>query len=442
MRLRTRVTLVAAALIAVVLAATGSFVYLRVQSELVHTMDETLRSRADIQRLVVQRSGTLPPNQPDDVVAQIVGADGSVVSSSDELADPLASGDIDRPILSEREAVSIDGEIVPARLLAVPIGDGNVLVVGASFDDQRQTLSRLATTLLIGGPLTLILVVGVTWLLVGWTLRPVESIRAEAAAISAAEPGRRLPDPGTRDELARLAETLNGMLERLERAIDHERRFVDDASHELRTPLSNLKAELDLALARSRTADELERALRSASEETDRLSRLAEDLLVLARADRGRLPIRRRSVEVAGLVGDAVTSFAARAAQRHVDIEVLVPNGLLAEVDEMRMRQALGNLLDNGIRHAPSGGLLSVAARRDDGTVRLEVRDTGPGFPPEFLPVAFEAFARPDGSRSRAEGGAGLGLAIVAAVAAAHGGSVEATNSPGGGASVVLSVPA
>jgi signal transduction histidine kinase len=232
------------------------------------------------------------------------------------------------------------------------------------------------------------------------------------------------------------------MLERLEEAIERERRFVDDASHELRTPLANLKAELDLALRRSRTADELERALRSAAEETDRLARLAEDLLVLARADRGRLPIRREPVDVARMVGGTVDTFAARASERGVGIDVRVPEELRADVDELRMRQALGNLLDNGLRYVPSGGRMRVAAERHDGSLRLEVRDTGPGFPPEFLPVAFEAFARPDASRSRPGGGTGLGLAIVAAVAEAHGGTVEADNLPGGGAVVVLSIPA
>ena len=345
------------------------------------------------------------------------------------------------PTFSEREALTIEGEVVPARILAVPVPDGGVLVVGASLDDQRTTLGRLAAALAIGGPAALILAVGVTWLLVGWTLRPVESMRAEAAAISAGDPGRRLPVPGTGDELARLAETLNAMLGRLEEAIERERRFVDDASHELRTPLSNLKAELDLALRRSRTSDELELALRSASEEADRLARLADDLLVLARSDRGRLPIRREPVDVAEMVGGTVDSFAARASERGVGIDVQVSAELRADLDELRMRQALGNLLDNGLRYVPPGGRVSVAAERDDGFLRLEVRDDGPGFPAEFLPVAFEAFARPDASRSRPGGGTGLGLAIVAAVAQAHGGTAEAANLPDGGAVVVLSIP-
>lgn len=444
MRLRTRVTLVSAVLTAIVLAATGIFVYLRLESELRQAMDATLRSRADAEALVVDRTGSLSPDQPDDAFAQLVAREGSVVASTSAIdgADTLVPKGIDAPAFVERDAVRIGDEVVPARMLAVHVANGDVLIVGASLDDQRQTLAGLAVSLAIGGPLALVLVVVVTWFLVGWTLRPVESMRAEAAAISAGEPGRRIPVPNTDDELARLAQTLNAMLDRLEGAIERERRFVDDASHELRTPLSNLKAGLELALRRSRTADELEVEVRSAAEETDRLSRLAEDLLVLARADRGRLPIRREPVDVANLVGGTVQSFTAWAAERHVGIDVYVPEGLRADVDELRVRQALGNLLDNGLRAAPSGGRVSVAAERANGSLRLEVRDSGPGFPPEFLPVAFEAFTRPDAGRSRPDGGAGLGLAIVAAVAQAHGGSVSAENLPGGGAAVVVSIPA
>jgi two-component system, OmpR family, sensor kinase len=443
MRLRTRVTLLAAGLTAIVLAATGVFVYLRLQSDLRQSMDASLRSRADAEELVVRKTGSFSPRQPDDAFAQLIGPSGSVIASSRAIegAPALVPVGVEAPSFAERDPMRIEGEAVPARMLAVSTANGDLLVVGASLDDQRQTLARLAVSLLVGGPLALFVLIVVTWFLVGWTLRPVESMRGEAAAISASEPGRRLQVPKTGDELARLAETLNAMLARLEEAIERERRFVDDASHELRTPLSNLRAGLELALRRSRTADELEASIRSAAEETDRLSRLAEDLLVLARSDRGRLPIRRQHVDVATMVGGTVESFAARAAERHVGIDVDVPDRLSADVDEVRVRQALGNLLDNGLRAVPAGGHVSVAAEREDGSLHLEVRDSGPGFPAGFLPVAFEAFTRPDVGRARPEGGAGLGLAIVAAVAQAHGGTVRAENLPGGGASVVVSLP-
>jgi len=444
MRLRTRVTLMAAALTAIVLAATGVFVYLRLQSDLRQSMDASLRARAHAEAGVVRRTGSFSQQQPDDAFAQLIGPDGSVIASSGAIegAPALVRVGVEGPAFIERHPIRIEDEPVPARMLAMPLPNCDLLVVGASLDDQRQTLARLAVSLAVGGPLALLLLIVVTWFLVGWTLRPVESMRGEAAAISASEPGRRLPVPNTDDELARLAETLNAMLGRLEQAIERERRFVDDASHELRTPLSNLKAGLELAVRRSRTADELEASIRSAAEETDRLAGLAEDLLVLARSDRGRLPIRREPVDVAAMVGGTVESFAARAAEHRVEIDIHVPDRLSAEVDELRVRQALGNLLDNGLRAVPSGGHVSVAAERANGSLHLEVRDSGPGFPGEFLPVAFEAFTRPDVGRARPEGGAGLGLAIVAAIARAHGGSVRAENLPGGGASVVVTIPA
>ena len=446
--IRTRLTLVSALMIAIVLAAAGAFLYLRLRSDLVHAVDVGLRSRADT--LLGADGVLLAPASPtliesDEAFAQVIDPGGSVLASSGGIGDaPLVTGPLtvgSAPTFVDADVRTSEGETIPARILVVSAGEGRILFVGASLDDRNEALARLAAAMAIGGPVALAAAVGVIWLVVGAALRPVESMRAEASAISASEPGRRLPVPDTGDELARLGDTLNAMLERLEEAIERERRFVDDASHELRTPLSNLKAEIDLALRRSRTADELERALASAAEETDRLSRLAEDLLVLARADRGRLPVRRERVGVGEVVGSAVSPFAVRAAERDVTIEVAVDVELRAELDAVRIRQALGNLVDNAIRQTPPRGTVTVRAARENGALRLEVRDSGPGFPEGFLPVAFEPFARPDLGRSRPEGGTGLGLAIVRAVAEAHGGRAEASNAEGGGASVVLRIP-
>lgn len=445
--LRARVTLASAGLLALILAATGAFVYLRLESDLMASVDESLSAWASSLLPGVAASGVTivdtvdVPAGADEAVAQVLDPGDQTPADPEHpwLLQPAELANIDGPMFFDRE-LSVWGEPEPSRILATPTEDGLVLVVAVPVDDQRDALTRLSALLWIGGPLALALTVGVTWLLVGATLRPVESMREEAAAISASEPGRRLPVPTTGDEVARLGETLNRMLERLEEASERERRFVDDASHELRTPLANLKAELDLALRRSRTPEELERALRSASEESDRLARLADDLLVLARADRGRLPVRRERVEIARAVAGSVEAFAVPAGDRGVAIEVRVAPGLRAEVDELRLRQALGNLLENALRHTPRGGRVTIEAEQRDGALRVEVRDTGEGFPPGSLPGVFEAFARPDASRS--DGGAGLGLAIVRAVAEAHGGVVEASNAPGGGAAVVLTIPA
>jgi two-component system, OmpR family, sensor kinase len=447
--IRARLTLASAGLVAVVVAALSVFVYLRFESGLLDAVDAGLRSRADAV-LAAPGGPSVPATsagaivEPDEAFAQILDADGVVLESSAGLTGAVLRPEELAALRTARiveTTVATAEEPVPARVLAVPVGDGRVLAVGSSIDDQHEALERLATLLAVGGPVALVLVVAVIWLVVGAALRPVESMRAEAAEISASEPGRRLPVSPAGDELARLGETLNEMLERLEQALERERRFVDDASHELRTPLANLKAELDLALRRSRTATELEAALRSASEETDRLARLADDLLVLARADRGRLPVRREPVEVATLVSEAVEPFARRAGERGVAIEVLVSEELRADIDELRIRQAVGNLLDNALRHTPAGGRVTVEAGRRNGDLRLEVRDTGEGFPPGSVPGVFEAFARPDAARSRSDGGAGLGLTIVRAVAEAHGGTAAAANTPEGGATVVVTIP-
>ncbi len=235
----------------------------------------------------------------------------------------------------------------------------------------------------------------------------------------------------------RLGETLNAMLDRLERAITRERSFVADASHELRTPLALMKAELDLALRKPRTGPELEDALRSASAETDRLVRLAEDLLVLAQADDGRLPLHRDDLSAADLLASVQQAFQARADATGRTIQAEGANGVALTGDRLRLEQALGNLVDNALRHG--SGEVGLSALDRNGQVELHVVDQGQGFPPEFLPRAFERFGRADDARTSS--GAGLGLALAAAIAEAHHGSAHAANRDGGGADVWLSIP-
>ena len=450
--IRARLTLISAALMALVLAVSGGFLYLRLRADLLEAVDSGLESQAAaLVPNVLRPDGSLGEGggliDPGDAFAQVLGTGAVVIQSSPGLRSaPLLTeaevAGLRGPRFLERDVQTVDEE-VEGRLLAVPVTGGRILVVGASLDDQHEALARLAALMAVGGPLVLILAGGVGWIIAGAALRPVERMRIQAAAISASEPGRRLPPAGTGDEVARLGETLNEMLDRLEQALQRERRFVDEASHELRTPLANLRIELDLALRRARSSEELEAALRSAADEAERLARLAEDLLVLARADRGRVPVRREEVDLAELVGGEVDAFAARARQADISIEARVPDGLRSSVDPLRMRQAVGNLLDNAVRSTPPLGTVTIEVAHANGFLSLEVRDTGEGFPAAFLRNAFEPFARPDPSRSRpdADEGSGLGLAIVRAVAEAHGGTVEAANRPGGGAAVTLLIP-
>ena len=445
---RSRLTLVSAVLMSAVLLAFGSFVYLRFAADLLELVDEGLRTRSEV--LTAAMDGGLPPGtgqpaDPTDAIAQLIGADGSLIESTPgftvPLAPPAGLAAVEGAYLYESELVT-NARVVPIRLLAVRLDDGRLLVVGTALEDQRDALQRLRAELLIGGAMAVALATAVGWLVAGEALRPVERLRRDAEALSAAEPGRRLPVPATGDELARLAESLNRMLARVEAALHRERRFVSDASHELRTPLANLKVELELALRRARSIDELTDALGSAVEETDRLTRLSEDLLVLARASEGQLVVRRERIDLGDLVEETAASFAARAGVGTISLRTSVVRSVLVEVDPVRIRQAVGNLIDNGLRHTPPGGQVDVLLTELSGNVTVLVSDSGEGFPPAFLEHAFEPFSRSDSGRARTDGGAGLGLAITKAIVEAHGGSVEASNGSDSGARVVIRLPA
>jgi two-component system, OmpR family, sensor kinase len=299
-----------------------------------------------------------------------------------------------------------------------------VLVVGAPTEARADTLERLLVQLLIAAPIALLLASLLAYGLATAALRPVESMRRQAAAIRPSDRGRRLPVPDTDDEIARLGETLNDLLERLESARERERRFVADASHELRTPLALLRSELELAQRRPRSREELESALASAAEETERLSRLAEDLLALARADADGLALRRDEVHVRDLAERVGSRFERRATETGRIVDVEAPAELELAADRARIEQALTNLVDNALRHG--GGHVRISARANNGSVELHVLDEGAGFDDHFVAHAFERFSRAD--EVRGDGGAGLGLAIADAIAQAHGGASFARN--------------
>ncbi len=439
--IKVRLTLTFVVAVAVVLAATGAFLYFRLQSSLDESIAETLEQRALEIDARTARGETLEglPVAADEGFGQVIGPDGRLVDSTPNVAEgPVVDGEVlERAraagtVTIERDEIA--GFPGPVRMRVQRLsnaGDAqDVLVAGASLEDRNDTLSGFLTELLLIGLVALGATSVLGYAVTGAALRPVESMRAEAEAISGAEPGRRLPLPRARDEIRRLGETLNAMLGRLEAALERERGFVADASHELRTPLSLLKTELELALRHPRSAAELEEALGSAAVETDRLVCLAEDLLVLARSDQGRLALRREPVRVHDLLVDVAGRFGDDVRVDGSDIELVG--------DEVRLEQALGNLVDNAVRHGRAPVRLSATAR--NGSVELHVVDKGPGFPPAFLPHAFERFSRPDEARSGR--GAGLGLALVQAIAVAHGGSAFAANRHAGGADVWLSLPA
>jgi signal transduction histidine kinase len=355
-------------------------------------------------------------------------------ASAPALRVPLLSADQARraavaPVRADLDEAPVTGG--PVRLLARPAGAGRAVVVGASLEDRDEAVAELTGLLLVAGPLALLAASALGYLVAARALRPVEVMRARAGEISGARSGERLPLPEARDELRRLGETLNAMLERIDDALARERAFVADAGHELRTPIAVLSAEVELALTGDRPPDELRAALASARDEAGRLARLADDLLALARMDEGRLRLHRERLEARALLEAVAARFSPGAASAGRRIAVEAEPGLTVEADRVRVEQAVANLIDNALRHG--AGTIAVGARRVAGGVELTVADEGPGVAPDEGEAVFARFARGSGADGA---GAGLGLAIVRAVARAHGGEARVE-----GATAVIRLP-
>ena len=381
---------------------------------------------------------------PGDYIAQIIDPAGRVRASSEEAGSAsLMTGAQLRVARRTSLAATVTIDDDSERLAAGPLAGrpGWVAVVGISLESFDATLTVVVTRLVIGGSI-LVIVSGLgSYGLARAALAPVERLRRRAAALSARDASSRLPVPATKDEVAALAGTMNDLLGRLHDALARQRAFVADASHELRTPFAVLSAELELAARTGRSRDELASAVTSASEEAARLSRLTDDLLLLATSDEDRLAARTGPTDLAYLLAKA----AALAGQRGADVGVTcradVPDGLSADLDPILIRRAVDNLLDNALRFAPPRSQIVISGRVHRRDIVITVTDAGPGFPAEYLPRAFERFSRPDSARARADGGAGLGLSIVKAIAQAHGGQVTAGNQDSGGAVVRIDLP-
>jgi signal transduction histidine kinase len=371
--------------------------------------------------------------------AQIVGASGGLLDTAGGATTVvLDAGDLRRAergerVLVERRVPGIEGE---ARVLAQRGEGRTIVVVGQSLDDRDETLAGLVASFAVGGPIAVLVASLVGYALAAAGLRPVEAMRRRAAEISLADADDRLPLPAANDEVHRLGITLNEMLERLRRSFERERRFVADASHELRTPVAVIKAELEGALRAGGHDPRVRDALVAAVEECDNLAQLAEDLLVVARTQAGALPLRCEPLSARHVLEGVRRRFADRARERGREIRVDAPAGLELHADDLRLRQALGNLVDNALRHG-DGEILLRGARAAGGGLALEVEDAGPGFGADVAGRAFDRFARGDSARGR--DGTGLGLAIVRTIAEAHGGQAEIV--PAAGAKVRIWLP-
>jgi signal transduction histidine kinase len=418
-----RLTAVFTVAMTLALAGVGAGTVLRFRHAVDSEIDDTLADRA---RDLPPPDGSGRLADDADTVVQVLNADGRLEAASPRVGTtPLvtptqAANARSGPLRFERDALrGLPGRV---RLLATAGSNDTVVVVAASVAGRDSAVADLQIELLTALPIVLVIAAAAAYLLAAAALRPVERMRAQASAITADTPAR-LPVPPGADELTRLGRTLNDMLDRLHTALERERDFVADASHELRTPLALLKTELELALQRPRAPNENEAALRSALEETDRLVALAEDLLLLARTDRPDRP-HAQVVALSPLLCRVAARFGPVAAGRSIRVDA--PDDLAWVVDARQLERAVGNIVDNALRHGV--GPIDITARPTAGHLEVWVRDHGPGFPPEFLPRALHRFSRADTARTG--GGTGLGLAIVAAIARRHGGTVRVINQP------------
>jgi two-component system OmpR family sensor kinase len=417
---------------------------LRLRADLNEAVDGGLRTRAAAIAAAARGPGVPSAGagggQVEESFAQVLDSGGRVVGATSGVrVPPLSVGQLRRavrgPVWLERRVEGIEGT---TRVLARPLSGrsaASVVVVGQSLDDRNVALSGLVTSFAVGGPLAIVLASVIGYALATSGLAPVEAMRRRAERVSLARDDERLPLPAAHDEIRRLGETLNAMLDRLRLSFQRERRFVADASHELRTPVAVVKTELEAALRTGDYGPQVREALVAGVEECDHLAQLAEDLLVIARAGDGRLPVRREALAVRSLLEGVREQFVDRAAQQGRDVRVDAPAELYVSADPLRLRQALGNLVDNALRHG--AGAVSLSATDASAGVALEASDEGQGFGADIAARAFERFTR--GDRARTRGGTGLGMAIVQAVAEAHGG--RATIVPGDGAIVRIWLP-
>ena len=343
---------------------------------------------------------------------------------------------------------SVAGSGLQYRVLRKKSDTGTgTMTIAVPLRDVSQTLTRLRDIELIVIAAILVALAASAWLLIRLGLRPLDRIGATAGAIAAGDLSRRVSPAGSRTEIGRLGLALNAMLGQIERAFaerqaseDRLRRFLSDASHELRTPLTSIRGYAELyRMGAASDPEETARAMARIEEEATRMGVLVEDLLALARLD--EMPqTRREPVDLEPLLRDAAADARAAAPDREVTVTVAGEHTALG--DGSQLRQVLANLTRNALTHTPAGSPIDLSLANSDGYVRVVVRDHGPGLPGGAEANVFERFWRAEGGRERGRAGAGLGLAIVAAIVDAHDGRVSASNAPGGGAAFVFEIPA
>jgi signal transduction histidine kinase len=440
---RFRITAFAALAALLVLGVAGFLLVAAHRRLLTESLDDGLSvSAADITRQLAERRlpATITGLGDDDAAAQLVDGSGRVLAASANLhgQPPLALPAFAGPSVTRTARMPYDPahfRVLSSRV-PTPAGEG-VLHLARNASDIDASVQLLTRSLAVAVPVVAALLAALVWYLVGRTLRPVEAIRTEVAGIGGADLHRRVPLPGGDDEIARLARTMNAMLERVDESARRQQRFVADASHELRSPLTRIRTELEVDQAHPGGAD-LAATHRSVLAETIGLQHLVDDLLLLARSDAGAAPRATGTpVELDDLVREAVRQARPEGAVR---VAVESSGGPVVAGDAQELVRAVRNVVENAVRHATSGVVVSVAPGA--GTVSVSVTDDGPGIPAGERDRVFERFTRLDGARSSHSGGTGLGLAIARDIVDRHGGTIAVDGTVTSGTRVVLTLPA
>jgi len=462
--IRFRLTVWYAALLAGLLLVFGATSYFGLAGYLEWSLRDSLENQA--QQIAVSHLADVGLTGEDYVIGEIeehyapeinsrfvrvTRGDGSILYASgipeDESFDPTGLG-----------AATLPSDEPFTRKVFLPDGKGGLLLytmpftardgsrytieIGAPFHAIESVLRGLLFTLAVGMPIIILLSIAGGYFVMRRALEPVNALTHSAERITSSNLGERLPAVNTGDELERLSIALNNMVERLDAAFTHIRRFSADASHELRTPLTVLRGELEELAEQPNLQEESRERIGSALEETDRLSRIVESLLVISRLDAGEARMEKKQFDFAELTAATVEQLRLLAEDKGVSLVSDVEGGgVEVEGDPARLKQIVVNLLDNAIKYTPPDGKVEAKVRRNGSFAILEVKDGGIGIPAEALPHVFERFYRVDKARSRSVGGTGLGLAIVKSICTAHGGDVTVESREGRGSMFQVKLP-
>lgn len=432
--------------LAVLLIALSAGVYFYLSRSLYRNLDRSLEIRSTQLRSIPTILESIRQGEFQEQLGEIIilyfYSGGQLV----EVSAPGISISLNNDLISE----AIDGDSCFAttrtaenerlRLLAIPVEisipgppsgiQPAALIIARSTRQIDQALARLVRTFMMAVPLALALAAAGGIFLARRALKPVDKIAQTAQEIEEGDLSRRI-NVKTKDELGRLAATLNAMIARLEKAFQRQKQFTGDASHELRAPLAVIEAESSLALQKERPASDYRQSLEMISKEAKQMSSLIDQMLMLARADAGKEQWNFTQVDLGKLINDLSTDIEVLCQEKGLSFQLGHTEDLVVKGDEARLRGLFMNLLDNAIRYTPSPGAVSVSLHREGQMAVVVITDTGVGIPAEDIPFIFERFYRVDKSRSRAEGGSGLGLAICRHIAEAHGGKIEVESKVG-----------